>query len=134
MSLSISPWSFIQAVVCVNSLFSSLLSGIPWSGCTTGGLPIHLQKNIWVVSSFLVITNKTVGLAVPNQIWATVIGFQVTLLALPVPMELLVKHQPALPQGHFLQDCTCTEQMRARPCRGRSQVGLEPQQEAEPPS
>lgn len=57
--LSIVPWRFIHIVLCItSSFFLLLLSGIPWHGCTTVCLTIFPLKNIWDVSSFLLLYYK----------------------------------------------------------------------------
>ena len=57
---SIIPLSFIQSIVCIKSLFFSLLlARIPWYGYSTVCLTIHLLKDIWFVSSLGDIINKT---------------------------------------------------------------------------
>ena len=59
--LSIIPSSFIQSIVCIKSFlyFSLLLARIPWYGCNTICLTIHLLKDMCFVSSFGDIINKS---------------------------------------------------------------------------
>lgn len=57
-SLSIMPSRFIQVVAYINNAVLVLLRSSLWYGCSTVCSAIQPVKDLWVVSSFGLITNK----------------------------------------------------------------------------